>query len=203
MGTLELSNRESNTHQSSSYFGEKEPVGRSVEQEQSITDRMDAEQDSCLEAVPFVGSANGRFICVSKESTSSSILFLVSSSSSTSYGCTDNTMGQDVCICISSTLPDSKSSITHETLQVPDNSDCTTVVQDTLVHRTSSTASRLSTKTASADKSVTSTKKQNKSSKSRSVQLDCMASLNRNFKEKGFSKKARDGYNVFYRRVLR
>ena len=192
MGPLELGSRESNAHQSSSHFGAKESIGRSVEQEQGITHRMDTEQDDCFEAVPFVGSANDRSFCISGKSTSSNILFLVSSSSSTSSGCTDNFVGQDVCIRIPSTLPNSKSSATHETLQVSDNTDSTSVAQEALVHRTSSISSRLSTKTASAEKSVTSAKKQNKPSKSRRIQLDCLASLNRNFKEKGFSKKARE-----------
>ena len=192
MGPLELGNRESNAHQSSSHFGAKESIGRSVEQEQGITHRMDTEQDDCFEAVPFVGSANDRSFCISGKSTSSNILFLVSSSSSTSSGCTDNFVGQDVCIRIPSTLPNSKSSATHETLQVSDNTDSTSVAQEALVHRTSPISSGLSTKTASAEKSVTSAKKQNKPSKSRSIQLDCLASLNRNFKEKGFSKKARE-----------
>ena len=174
MEPLELGNRESNAHQSSSHFGAKESIGRSVEQEQGITHRMDTEQDDCFEAVPFVGSANDRSFC--------------------------NFVGQDVCIRIPSTLPNSKSSATHETLQVSDNTDSTSVAQEALVHRTSSISSGLSTKTASAEKSVTSAKKQNKPSKSRSIQLDCLASLNRNFKEKSFSKKARELLTASWRK---
>ena len=172
MGPLELGNRESNAHQSSSHFGAKESIGRSAEQEQGI----------------------------SGKSTSSNILFLLSSSSSTSFGCTDNFVGQDVCIRIPSTLPNSKSSAKQETLQVSDNTDSTSVAQEALVHRTSSISSGLSMKTASAEKSVTSAKKQNKPSKSRSIQLDCLASLNRNFKEKGFSKKARELLTASWRK---
>ena len=200
MGSLELGNRERDLHQSSSHFRGKEQDCRPSEQEQSIAHGMDIEQVNSFEAVPFVGSSNDRSLCVSRESTGSNILFMVSSSPSSSSGCSNDLVGQHVCICISPSLPGSKSSATHAIASMSNHSDCTTVAQKTLVHRTSSTSGRHSSKTTSTSKSVTSTKKQSKSPESRGLQLDCVASLNRSFKEKGFSKQARQLLTASWRK---
>ena len=97
-------------------------------------------------------------------------------------------------------LSHSQSSSAYEAISVPGYPDSSTVAQETLVHRPSSTSSGLSKKTSNSVKPITSAKKQDKSPKSRGVQLDCLASLNRNFKEKGFSKQARQLLTASWRK---
>lgn len=200
LGSVELGDPEQYSDQSSPYFRETQCLGRSAEQEQSVTHGMDFEQISSTEAVPSVGLAFDRSVCFSRESTDSDILFLVTSSSSIGTRRAINLVGEHVCVCISPNLSHSQSSSAYETFSVPGYPDSSTVAQETLVHRPSSTSSGLSKKTSNSVKSITSAKKQDKSPKSRGVQLDCLASLNRNFKEKGFSKQARQLLTASWRK---
>lgn len=200
LGSVELGDSEQYSDQSSPYFRQTQCLGRSAEQEQSFTHRMDIEQISSAEAVQSVGLAIDRSVCFSRESTDSDILFLVTSSSSIGTRRAVNLVGEHVCLCISPNLSHSQSSSAYEAISVPGDPDSSTVAQETLVHRPSSTSSGLSKKTSNSVKSITSAKKQDKSPKSRGVQLDCLASLNRNFKEKGFSKQARQLLTASWRK---
>ena len=146
LGSVELGDSEQNSDQSSPYFRQTQCLGRSAEQEQSFTHRMDIEQISSAEAVQSVGLAIDRSVCFSRESTDSDILFLVTSSSSIGTRRAVNLVGEYVCLCISPNLSHSQSSSAYEAISVPGDPDSSTVAQETLVHRPSSTSSGLSKK---------------------------------------------------------
>ena len=71
------------------------------------------------------------------------------------------------------------------------NSNSPTLAAQTLVHKSSEVHNRLSKEPASQGGSITPAKNKHISSKSSSIQSDCMVFIDKQFKEKGFSKETR------------
>jgi hypothetical protein len=88
-------------------------------------------------------------------------------------------------------MPNSENSSTYDSFQVPNNIDSTTMAKKALVSRPSKTVGRLSLKTSNPKQSSTTTKRNNLPSQPRNLQSNCMASINRVFKKRGFSKDTR------------
>ena len=86
---------------------------------------------------------------------------------------------------------DSEGITTHETVSLRANTDSTTLATPTLVSATSGATDSLSSKTSSRKQSVKSSKGKNSSSKSTVSKTDCMVTIDRQFKTKGFSKNTR------------
>ena len=81
-------------------------------------------------------------------------------------------------------------SATHNTIQLSTDSYCPTLTKETLVSQPPKINNRLSEK-AFSQRSSTSAKIKHSSSKSSSIQSNCMALIDKHFKEKGFSKQTR------------
>ena len=84
----------------------------------------------------------------------------------------------------------SQDSATHNTIQLSTDSYCPTLTKETLVSQPPKINNRLSEK-AFSQRSSTSAKIKHSSSKSSSIQSNCMALIDKHFKEKGFSKQTR------------
>lgn len=105
--------------------------------------------------------------------------------------CIVNFVGQDDSIFISRNMSYSWNFVTHEAISVSNNSHSATVVKEALVHRSIADANRHTNETSSKGRSVNSTKGKHLASRSKDFQSNGMASININFKNKGFSKETR------------
>ncbi|KAK3093413.1 hypothetical protein FSP39_015328 [Pinctada imbricata] len=101
-------------------------------------------------------------------------------------------MGKHVCICLPPNLSNSESPRTYEQVSLPGDSNSTTLAKTSLVYKDSRTSDRFSNQTSSNIESITPAKINDKSSKSTNFQSDSLASLNRQFEKRGFSKQTRD-----------
>ena len=86
----------------------------------------------------YLGQTPGIPICLSPESQDGNILFLGTTSPSISNGCSDYILGKNVCICISSNLPDTQGAGTYETISVQTNINSSSVAKTSLVSVSSS-----------------------------------------------------------------
>ncbi|XP_063411223.1 uncharacterized protein LOC134694156 [Mytilus trossulus] len=177
--------------QSSSHSGEIKRSCRSSVSKQNTTHRVDTEQSDSSISVCNVGRTNNRFVCLSTQSQETSVLCLDTSSQCSSSRRSVDIMGKNVGICISTNMSNSKSTKTHESIQLSTNSDSFNVAKKTLVHRASSKISSKSNKTTNKAKSSVSTKNKHLPSKSRSVHANSLAALHKNFRNKGFSRETR------------
>jgi hypothetical protein len=88
-------------------------------------------------------------------------------------------------------LSDPSSNTAHETVSLQDNNDSAILAETSLVSGIATNVSGPSNQASNMAKPFTATKLANFPSKSGSVQTDCMAAINREFRAKGFSKKVR------------
>ena len=191
MGSMGFCHRKQHSDQSSIYFRHKKRVSGSVVEKQNSCHRMDITQTNSGSDFSSVGSSSHRPLCIHSESPGTDFLFLDSTSSSLSIRCTDNFLGGNVCVCISSHLLDPKSSATYVTVSLSDNINCTQMATQTLVYRSATTSDGLSEEVTSLAKPTSLAQHSDKSSKSRSFQSACLASIDNSFQEKGFSSKSR------------
>ncbi|XP_063427248.1 uncharacterized protein LOC134710781 [Mytilus trossulus] len=180
-------------NQSSPHCGGKKCSSRSTEQDQSKTNRMVSEQGSDKQDFLGMGITNNRSVCLGSESQVSSVLCLGSRSNSTDTGCPSNRMGQDVCLCLPSSIPNSESVTTHDRLSMRDDSNSTFLAKTMVVSTVTTTVDSTTPTITSMGKSARtrSGKIKNSSSKSRDIQPDCMANIDKQFKAKGFSENTR------------
>lgn len=80
-------------------------------------------------------------------------------------------------VCIYAGLSHSRSSSSHEPIQLPDNSNCTFWAKTTLVSRTASVSSKHPNKTIASNRSSTTNEGAHKPSESRNIQTNCMATI--------------------------
>ena len=191
LGSMEICNTKQYTYQSSSYFRSAKCLGRSAIQEQNSANRMDSAQVCGPEDFSALGLSLDRPICIGSESPDTDILFLGSSSPCSSIGRIVNFMGENVRICLSSHLPNSQGPATYGSVSLSDNSNCTEMATQTLVHRSSAVLNSMSKEVTSYAESTSPAQQFNKSSKSRNFQSSCLATIDRSFQEKGFSSKSR------------
>ena len=191
LGPMELSNREQNSVESSSYCRQEKRSGGSVEQEQNSTNRMDFMQCSSPENISNLGFPTDRSVCVDKEPSNSDILLLDTSSTGLCPRLTDNIVGEHVGVCLSPNMSDSESFEAHDSIQLPNHSHSPTMAQETLVYRPVTASSSVPNETSKSVESITSTEFTDKSSRCESFQSDCMVAIDQQFKKKGFSKQTR------------
>lgn len=94
-------------------------------------------------------------------------------------------------LCISPIMFDPQSSSTYQTVQLSGYSDSSILAEKALVHRTTSPFSGCTIETSKLPTVTSTTKHKNLPSKRRSTTVNCMASIDRGFKEKGFYKDTR------------
>ena len=118
-------------------------------------------------------------------------MLLDTTSTSSSSRCIDNELGRAVCVCVSSSLTNTKGIESHAKISMRGNTDSPMLAKTALVSSASATSSSLSKKTSKHRKSLNLRKKKNSPSRAKCIQDDCMASINRRFKSKGFSENTR------------
>ncbi|KAK3083512.1 hypothetical protein FSP39_024471 [Pinctada imbricata] len=192
LGFVELGNSTQYLHKSSSHCRESKHFSRQAKQIQDNAHRMDFEQNSSSKNIPSVGSSSCRSVCISSEQTNRDLLHLDARLQCSSYRRPINSMGKHVCICLPPNLSNSESPRTYEQVSLPGDSNSTTLAKTSLVYKDSRTSDRLSNQTSSNIESITPAKINDKSSKSTNFQSDSLASLNRQFEKRGFSKQTRD-----------
>jgi hypothetical protein len=99
-------------------------------------------------------------------------------------------------------MPNSQDTAIYEAVSLSDYINCTTMAKETLVCRSPTISDSLSHQTSKFTKSVKSTKNKKLSSKSTGIQSDCLASINRSFQAKGFSKQARSLLSASWRKGI-
>lgn len=173
------------------YSWEVECFRRSFEQGHDQTNRMDVEQRNSSDNFSNEGTPIGNHVCISSQSSNSNIFYVVSPQSSLCTRCSDNSFGRDVSLCIFPIMFDPQSSSTYQTVQLSGNSDSSILSEKALLHRTTSTFSGCTTESSKLPTVTSTTKHKNFPSKRRRTTVNCMASIDRGFKEKGFSKDTR------------
>lgn len=188
---LAVSNSEQNASQSSSHSRVSKYSTRSIVTNSDQTNRVVSKLSSSVSDFSEMGIPDDRSVRITHEQTDSNILHMDTTSRSPSIGCTNNFMGENVRICISSHMPDTKGDTTHETISVHDNSNSTHVAKETLVHRSSGNVCSTTNTNSSDGKSTPSAQVTNIPPTSRSVPIDCMVAIDQYYTAEGFSNKAR------------
>jgi hypothetical protein len=189
--TMAIGIRQSDVAESSTHCIEKEHFNRPSKQVPGPANRVDVEQKDSPKAVHNLGSSSYRSVCVSNKSSNTDLLLMESRPSRLCNRCSNNSMEQHVCLFISSNMSHSQESATHDTIQLSTDSHCPTSAKETLVSQSPKINSRLSEKVSIQRRSSTTAKIKHSSSKSSSIQSNCMALIDKHFKEKGFSKQTR------------
>lgn len=200
LGSLEFGNSEQHVSQSSTYLWKDECFGRSVESNSNSSNRMDFESRDSPENLCSMGHSIDRSICVGGQLSDSNILQLVPEQTSFCDRCSVNFMGEHVCVCISSDLPDSKDSETFYAVPLSDDFDSAKMAKETILYGPVTTASSMSIETSSEGRPVSTTQVIDTTSQSRVVSVDSMDVIDRQFSEKGFSKETRDLLRAAWRK---
>ena len=198
MGFMESGNTEQYSSTGSSHSWQDEYFSRSIEQNKNSDNRMVFKQGNSTDTIWSLGSSFDRSICLDSQSSDTNILFMDASHRSSSSRCSNNFMGEDVCLCVSPNMPDSQDTAIYEAVPLSDYINCTTMAKETLVCRSPTISDSLSHQTSKFTKSVKSTK--NKNLSSTGIQSDCLASINRSFQAKVFSKQARSLLSASWRK---
>ncbi|CAC5386376.1 unnamed protein product [Mytilus coruscus] len=190
-GAMADSNSKQYILESSPHYGQEECFSGSFESGKGLSDRMVSEQVYSAADFSDMGNPIDRFVCIMGKSPDRNLLHLDSSSQCFGLGCSDNSLGEHVRVCVSPNLSDSKDIAIYEAVPLSDNFDCAPVAKETLVHQDFAVTDSLSNKTTSNGQFVVSGQNENFSSKSRNIKSDSMASFDRHFKTEGFSQSAR------------
>ena len=191
METVAISHSEQHCSSSSSHIRVEKRASRQFEPGQGQGDRVVFESQNNTSSVQSPGSTCDRSVCFLRKQENTSVLLMGTPSTSVSIGCPLNNLGEHVCLCLPPNMLDSEGITTHETVSLRANTDSTTLATPTLVSATSGATDSLSSKTSSRKQSVKSSKGKNSSSKSTVSKTDCMVTIDRQFKTKGFSKNTR------------
>ena len=191
METVAISHSEQHCSSSSSHSRVEKRASRQFEPGQGQGDRVVFESQNNTSSVQSPGSTCDRSVCFLRKQENTSVLLMGTPSTSVSIGCPLNNLGEHVCLCLPPNMLDSEGITTHETVSLRANTDSTTLATPTLVSATSGATDSLSSKTSSRKQSVKSSKGKNSSSKSTVSKTDCMVTIDRQFKTKGFSKNTR------------
>ena len=190
--TVDVSNRQRNAFKGRTCSGKIECISRQLEQGQNTADRVVFKTNCSKRNIQFVGNANDRPLCLRSKHETDNVLLLDSKSESNSNRCSDNPMGRDGSICLSSYMFNSSNSQSHAEIPVHSHSDSTIMAQTHMVHKTTANVHSKSDKVTSMSGPTVPTQNEHLSSKPSSVQVDGMEAVNRNFKDKGFSGNVRE-----------
>lgn len=127
------------------------------------------------------------------------LLHLGPASLSVSCRCFFNKLESNVFVCIPSDLPNSQGFAAHETLPLPDDSNCSTVAKEMLVSGYSETMHCQSKQVASETLLTETTQYNNIPSGSQSLQSECMVAIDRQFATKGFWQRNRNLLSASWR----
>ncbi|CAC5386372.1 unnamed protein product [Mytilus coruscus] len=191
LGAMADSNSKQYSLESTPHYGQKECFSGSFESGKGLSDRMVSEQVYSAADFSDMGNPIDRFVCIMGKSPDRNILHLNSSSQCFGLGCSDNSLGEHVRVCVPPNLSDSKDIAIYEAVPLSDNFHCAPVAKETLVHRDFAVTDSLSNKTTSNGQFVVSGQNENFSSKSRNIKSNSMASFDRRFKTEGFSQSAK------------
>ena len=199
MGSLAFVNSESNTIEGGPHRREVQHPSRPTVTNKNQTHRVDVRRSDCSQNISETRDTNDRLICINSESQEANILHMVSSSGSLCSRCTVNSMEQSVRLCVPSNMPDTQNSSSYESISVSNNTSGPTLAKKTMVSRTVKNDSRLPNKTTSTKKSTTSAKHKHLPPKSGNIQSGCMATIDKLFKKRGFSKETRNLMSASWR----
>ena len=191
LGFVEFCTRKQHASKSSAHIGSSEHLGRPIKSRESTTYRMANAQSSSTNTVSDLGDTPDRPICIQGEQTDSSLLFLDSTPRCIGNRCSVNLLGRNVCICVPSNMSHTQSTATYGAVSLSDYSHCTKMASQALVPRPSKIPDSMSKETTSVARPVTTAQNNDQSSKSRSIQSACLATIDRSFQEKGFSNQSR------------
>ena len=191
LGFVEFCTRKQHASKSSAHIGSSEHLGRPIKSRESTTYRIANAQSSSTNTVSDLGDTPDRPICIQGEQTDSSLLFLDSTPRCIGNRCSVNLLGRNVCICVPSNMSHTQSTATYGAVSLSDYSHCTKMASQALVPRPSKIPDSMSKETTSVARPVTTAQNNDQSSKSRSIQSACLATIDRSFQEKGFSNQSR------------
>ena len=138
-----------------------------------------------------MGNSDYRPVCDRTQSENTGVLCLDSPDNSIGTGLPLNLVGEHVCICIPSDKSDSEGLETHAEISMRGNSDCPTLAQTALVSNATSVTNSPAIEITGDTRVTESGKDKDISRKRPKSQTDCMASIDKQFKTKGFSKNTR------------
>ena len=162
--SLAPGNSKSDSVKVSSHSGEIQCFSRHVIQDQNTSHRVVPEYISSTSNFSTSGISTDRSFCLSREQENSDILLVVSPPKCTSSGRSFHSMGEHVRICISTNMSHTKSTSSHVSVQMSDNSCSSSLAKKTLVSRPVKNANRFSNKTSKSRKSALPEKGKHKSS---------------------------------------
>ena len=191
MGTSAIGNQKQHSFESSSHSWQTQCIARPVEQNSDKTHRMDSKQCSTETNLSDFGETHDQFLCVISEQEDGS--------PSSRCRCFFSDVESNVRVCIPAHLPGSQSFGTYEAGTLSSHSDSATMAKKTLVSGTVTTVHCRTSQTAGDSQSPESTKFNNISSRSQSIQSEYMAAINRQLLARGFSQRARNLLSVSWR----
>ena len=191
MGNLQTSNSKQHRAESSAHSRQNEHNSRSTQSCKNKTDRMGAERCHSGSHIQDLGQTIYRPFCLIPKSQNENVLYLGSPSRSSSNGCTNNFMGRDVCLCLSTHMPNTKGFRTHETVPVSIDINSTSMAETSLVHDSPSNVRSRANKAPIQNRSIETAQNSHLSPESRSIQSESMAPFDRHSRTKGFSEKVR------------
>ena len=199
LGTLAVGYQEQYHTESSSHSGKIEHPTRPVEQGSNKAHRMDLEQCSFKSNLSYLGETFDRSLCIISQQEDGHLLHLGPSSPSLRCRCFLSNMESNVCVCVPANLPDSQSFGTHEARTMSGHSDSAAMAKKTLVSGSTKIVHCKSNQVTRDSQSLESTKHNNISSGSQSVQSECMAAINRHLSASGFSQEVRNLLSASWR----
>lgn len=188
---LAASPEEQYTAESCSYYGQEECVGGYTESADSTSDGVVLEQYSGTKVVQPLGSTNDGPLCNLSEQKDATVLLLDPSSTSICPGCSINSMGKCLCICLSANTTNSQSSTSHAEISVYNNFDSKSMAKTTSLSAVTKIADSKSNQITMQSDAFDSVQRENIPPSSRVTSSDCMAVVNRHWSSKGFSKNTR------------
>jgi len=178
--------------ESSSYSGYTKLPGRSTQQTQDQSIGMVIERVSSSEHFSDLGDSTDGSVCIREELQNQDLLLMVSKQSSVCDRCSEHFVGEHVCVCLPTNMHDSQSTELYVAVPLSNNIDCSSMAEETLVHRNTEPISSLSDQTSIKSRSSHSTTNTDKAPRTRVVQTDSMAAVDGQYRKVGFSKNTRE-----------
>ena len=190
-GPLAIGSEIQHQSESSTYYGKQKCTGRHFESPISETNRVVIEQSNSMGNFQVMGSAINRSILNNGKQEDSSVLLMDLPSTGICNGCSNNCLGEHVCLRISASTIDSQGDQSFSSISVPNDFNSTNVAQTTLVSSNSEVSNSLSDKTSMQSGSSDSVQRESGTPKSTVPTSDCMVVIDKKYSSAGFSEKTR------------
>ena len=186
--TLDVVHRQQYNVDSSTYTRGKQctsrqPVKRSVPE----TNRMVSIQTSLPNTLLTERVSNHRSVCIEEQSSTTSLLLPVTGSSSTSVGCSFDSVGQDGSLRVPPDIATQRSNTESIQRRLHSSADSANVVEAGLVSQPNSIAGRLPCSTTNGARSTSNARDKGQVSRHRSPTVNCLDIVKRRFQKEGFS----------------